>query len=786
MSDNFELFMRKKALTKRLRERRCPPALQHWSRYAELHKENRHRNEKAYAFLNSNLHSKAFSSLRYYWESKKDLREKHKNACFVHTQSLITKGFYSLVNYKNKSIDLRGKRGNLDRVIRSVYITSLKRTMFKSIKAFNAQTNSDHKDHISTLENKKMQRFFNYLKYYKNKKQDLKTRHKILKNATEGRLKHRCIIEWTRQYDIEQVIKEMQIRRETNTKISWFFACLREVNTNKMCNSFRAQKKLEIKLGCFRALVEHREFEQQEKYKALVADDCYVKGLQQRVLEAFKFNLLIAKSVELLRAKRLIALKTRAFSGFKWNWEVKVTADSFNSIVAHRETKEHFYAWLEATRVRRARKQALEKFLAKKHYYDQLEAFGIWKKDTFFKTMVNLVDHLIIQPEEQNLISDVFYAWRRASEFEQVREQYEQLADANYEVTLTKQSFNAWKVLAAQDMKKYLRLKRGINKITTVMVAAPYYQMIAISEKEKVKETRVFYLLKSKKAQFTGRLFKAWREVVSETKIENLKISHINSHFKANTARSGGTDDDQDSELTFELFKQKQDIPKFKLPVKTQIQITCIKSFQQWTEITPSVLLRKYFSALKYNCKLQKLRREQFEYSATFYCQNMRRKYLRKLVTVYNDRVDEQQNDFKATQYCYERTMVKTWVALIEGVKNSKREAICEAIHQHNLKTRTVMALKENIVINAKKKQLEILMTNFLKNRGKALIKHSYFSWKHHAELENFYKKAVTEFQEYRSMRFKRSVLKALCVESKVGFRLLNTGVIERKTPQRS
>lgn len=148
----------------------------------------------------------------------------------------------------------------------------------------------------------------------------------------------------------------------------------------------------------------------------------------------------------------------------------------------------------------------------------------------------------------------------------------------------------------------------------------------------------------------------------------------------------------------------------------------------------------------------------------------MKRKYLRKLVTVYNDRIDEQQNDFKVKHFYYQKTLVKTWIAFIEGVKNSKREAICEAIHQHNLKSRTVMALKENIVINAKKKQLSILMNSFVKNRGKALIKHSYSTWKHHAELENYYKKAVAEFQEYRSMRFKRSVLKALCVESKVGF----------------
>lgn len=191
MSDNFELFVRKKALIKRLRERRCPPALQHWSQYAELHKMSRLKNERARGFLNTNLYLKAFSSLRIYWESKKDFREAYRKACTIHTQSLIAKGFYRLNSYKDKSIELRGKRGNLDKVVRNVYVTSLKRTMFLSIKAFNSNTKADHVNHVATLEKKKLQRYLNYLRYYKNKKQGLKAKHKILKKATESRLKHK-------------------------------------------------------------------------------------------------------------------------------------------------------------------------------------------------------------------------------------------------------------------------------------------------------------------------------------------------------------------------------------------------------------------------------------------------------------------------------------------------------------------------------------------------------------------------------------------------------------------
>lgn len=46
------------------------------------------------------------------------------------------------------------------------------------------------------------------------------------------------------------------------------------------------------------------------------------------------------------------------------------------------------------------------------------------------------------------------------------------------------------------------------------------------------------------------------------------------------------------------------------------------------------------------------------------------------MVSVYNNQIDDQQNTFKADQFHYEKSMIKYWDALQEGVKTSKKEAV--------------------------------------------------------------------------------------------------------------
>ena len=152
------------------------------------------------------------------------------------------------------------------------------------------------------------------------------------------------------------------------------------------------------------------------------AEKWHLKDIKLRIFEGFKFNLLIAKSIELLKTKRLHNYKVRAFGSLKWQWLIKNMQLDFNKTVEKRALKDHFYGWYEATYNSKNREVLLYNILCKKHHYDQLESFGIWKRDSFFKTMVTIIDQVVIQPDNASLIQNVFYSWRRAHEFEKVRE----------------------------------------------------------------------------------------------------------------------------------------------------------------------------------------------------------------------------------------------------------------------------------------------------------------------------------------------------------------------------
>lgn len=55
MAENYELFVKRRALLKRLKERNIPKALAQWSLFAEKHKIFRIKSEKAMGFQNKNL-----------------------------------------------------------------------------------------------------------------------------------------------------------------------------------------------------------------------------------------------------------------------------------------------------------------------------------------------------------------------------------------------------------------------------------------------------------------------------------------------------------------------------------------------------------------------------------------------------------------------------------------------------------------------------------------------------------------------------------------------------------
>ena len=75
--------------------------------------------------------------------------------------------------------------------------------------------------------------------------------------------------------------------------------------------------------------------------------------------------------------------------------------------------------------------------------------------------------------------------------------------------------------------------------------------------------------------------------------------------------------------------------------------------------------------------------------------------------------------------------------------------------------------LMSNIKINQKKVKLNQLMTNFVKDRSLYLIKHTYFTWKHHYELETYYRKATNEFKQYREQKMLGTCFNMMKVETK-------------------
>lgn len=80
MADNYELFVKRRALIKRLRERNIPRALEKWSLFSEKHKIFRLKSEKALKVLNNNLKKKAFLCYKINCEERKDFRALYKKA----------------------------------------------------------------------------------------------------------------------------------------------------------------------------------------------------------------------------------------------------------------------------------------------------------------------------------------------------------------------------------------------------------------------------------------------------------------------------------------------------------------------------------------------------------------------------------------------------------------------------------------------------------------------------------------------------------------------------------
>lgn len=254
MIDNYELFLKKREVVRMLRTKKCPGAFRHWSEFAAKHKVYRLKSEKAIDCLNSHLKSKAVKALQLNTEERKDYRNLYRKAYLFHCDKLILKSLNSLKQYNSYSKIIREKRAELAATIRKVDYECRMRSVFTLLKTFNQMSKVTVNRAEGILNLKKKQRFWNYIRYYKNKKVSLKQRYNAVKSLNEKHTKKRFLDTWCQKYEIEWRIKDMKTRRDHNIMLSWFCACLREVNINRSLHFLLSQKHKVIKQDCFDAI----------------------------------------------------------------------------------------------------------------------------------------------------------------------------------------------------------------------------------------------------------------------------------------------------------------------------------------------------------------------------------------------------------------------------------------------------------------------------------------------------------------------------------------------------
>ena len=206
----------------------------------------------------------------------------------------------------------------MEKVIRKTDDYNLLRTVFISFKVFNNKTALFVDTNKKLLKHKKKLRFFNYIRYYVNKKKDLREKLEFLQRKTELKAKANFFNTWMTQYEIEWNIKQMKNKREENIKYSWMAALAHDVNINKTLKNHLDEKENETKRICFGALKNNLEYMREEKEKEVIAEELYTKNMKQRTIDGFKFSLLISKTLQFMDQRRLIHMKNTAFTGLKW------------------------------------------------------------------------------------------------------------------------------------------------------------------------------------------------------------------------------------------------------------------------------------------------------------------------------------------------------------------------------------------------------------------------------------------------------------------------------------
>lgn len=134
MKDNYELFLKKKAVIKHLRARNCPSALAHWTEYSIKHRIFRLKTEKALSYLHTSLMSKSMSALSHNVLLQREYKALYKRSTLFHCQKLVQKSFRSLSLYRTHSIAVKKNRDILGSTIKKVDRETGKKSLLDLLK----------------------------------------------------------------------------------------------------------------------------------------------------------------------------------------------------------------------------------------------------------------------------------------------------------------------------------------------------------------------------------------------------------------------------------------------------------------------------------------------------------------------------------------------------------------------------------------------------------------------------------------------------------------------------
>jgi hypothetical protein len=232
MKDNYELFLKKKAVIKHLKARNCPSVLSHWTEYSIKHKIFRLKSEKSLSYLHTSLLSKSLTAFHHNVSLQRQYKALYKKSTLLHCQTLVQKSFRSLDTYRTYSIALKQNRDILDKAIRRVDVRVIKRNLVDLLRFNVVVTKKEDQERYNYVQEKRIKRIFLWWGQYAHTRKEIARKYEIVKAKYEKKVMREFMVRWLRKWDIEWAVKEMAFNKQAKVMKEWICACRRQVEVS--------------------------------------------------------------------------------------------------------------------------------------------------------------------------------------------------------------------------------------------------------------------------------------------------------------------------------------------------------------------------------------------------------------------------------------------------------------------------------------------------------------------------------------------------------------------------